>query len=351
MIRLDLTMSIQILYHQGMSKKKIAKHLKLSINTVRKYINEGIEPKYKKRISSSKLDPYKAYIEQRVSQATPIWLPATVIYREIQALGYQGKDRILRYYLNTLKPKHEDLPTIRFETEPGLQMQVDWAELRRKPRLAAFIATLGFSRVSYVEFVEDEKLETLLSCHEHAFNFFGGVTKSILYDNMKTIVIERDAYGEGQHRFQKGLWDFAKHYNFIPKLCRPYRAQTKGKVERFIHYFRYSFYHPLITKLKQVGLELDINTANYEVISWLNNVANIRTHGTTGYIPYEQLKKEKQYLQAVPKLYCGQVSIKLKSKHVSVNTGFMPINFSEIPSSLQHPLSIYDSLLCEGGLV
>ncbi len=162
-------------------------------------------------------------------------------------------------------------------------MQVDWIEFgKAKNSLSAFVATLGFSRSSYVEFVSNEKLATLIECHKRAFDYFGGVPEEVLYDNMKTVILNRDTYGAGLHRFNKGMLDFAGHYGFRLKVCRPYRAKTKGKVERFNRYIRYSFYNPLVTKLKTSGLVLDVDTANTEVLKWLRDTANLRIHGTTG---------------------------------------------------------------------
>jgi hypothetical protein len=91
------------------------------------------------------------------------------------------------------------------------------------------------------------KVETLIACHERALAAFGGVTRRVLYDNMKTVVLERDAYGEGEHRFHAGFLDYARHSGFVIKLCQPYRAKTKGKVERFNGYLRRSFYVPLVS--------------------------------------------------------------------------------------------------------
>lgn len=137
------------------------------------------------------------------------------------------------------------------------------------------------------------QLPTLLACHEHAFSYFGGVSKEALYDNMKTIILTRDAYGQGLHRLQPGFRDFAKHYGFIPKVCKPYRAQTKGKVERFIGYVRESFFMPLTATLKAAGLVLDKTTANTEVKRWLNQVANERVHQTTGDKPSARLQSKR----------------------------------------------------------
>jgi transposase len=95
----------------------------------------------------------------------------------------------------------------------------------------------------------------------------------------------------GSHRFHSGFLDYARHYGFVIKLCRPYRAKTKGKVERFNGYLRHSFYVPLVAALKQAGLTLDAVTANIEVRRWLKDIANERIHGTTQARPAERLKE------------------------------------------------------------
>jgi transposase len=134
-----------------------------------------------------KLEPYKHYTTERVKAAAPEWIPATVLLRELRALGYPGGVSVLKDHLATLRPVAKPEPLIRFETDPGRQMQADFATIRRgKDRLALFIATLGWSRATFVEFVTDERMETLLGCHERAFYYFGGVPREVLYDNMRT---------------------------------------------------------------------------------------------------------------------------------------------------------------------
>lgn len=342
MIDKDRCMEIQILHRQGMSVRQIARQTGLSINTVRKYLHHDGPVQYAARVRPPcKIDPFRVYLQGRVSAAQPHWLPATVLYREIHEQGYDGGLSQLRAHLRTLKPVNKDDPLVRFETAPGQQMQVDWIEFRRKPRLSAFVATLGHSRQSYVEFVSDERIETLLACHVHAFDFFEGVVKDVLYDNMKTVVIERDAYGPGKHRFHSGLWDFARHYGFQPKLCKPYRAKTKGKVERFNHYLRYSFFVPLASQLKQAGLMVDVATANQAVHRWLPDVANLRLHGTTGHVPQVSWAAERAQLKPVPPPYRGQ------TRGVPPACTAPVFNASPIPLCVppQHALSVYNQML------
>ena len=330
-------MQIKVLSKQGKSIRTIARILNISRNTVRRYLKAKNKPRYHRviRRETSKLTPYHAYLRDRVNAASPNWIPATVLCREITALGYSGKIRIVSQFLKNLKPKTAPDPVVRFETAPGEQMQVDWVVFKRgKNSLSAFVATLGYSRASYVEFVASEGLENLLRCHSNAFDYFGGVTREILYDNMKTVVLKRDVYAKHQHRFQPGFMDYAKHHGFMPRLCRPYRAKTKGKVERFNRYLRESFYNPLTSQLKLLGLTIDIELANYKVKKWLRDVANQRVHATLKQQPITRLEQEKPHLQPLPAVYTGHAVSLINPK-------------VDMLVSLQHPLSVYDQLLKE----
>ena len=124
-----------------------------------------------------------------------------------------------------------------FETPPGKPMQVDFTEVRRgRHRPSAFVATMGYSRASFATFTEKEDAEKLCEGLREAFDYFGGVTEQVLFDNAETVVVERDAYGLGRHRRHDRLKDLAKFCGFSPRLCRPHRAKTKGKIERFHGY-------------------------------------------------------------------------------------------------------------------
>jgi hypothetical protein len=231
-------------------------------------------------------------------------------------------------------------------------MQVDWVEFRKgRQPLYAFCATLGYSRASYVEFVTDMKVGTLIDCHQKAFAALGGVPRRILYDNMKTVVLERDVDGPGEHRYHAGFLDYAKHCGFVIKLCRPYRARTKGKVERFNGYLRRSFYVPLVAKLKQAGLQLDVVTANVEVRYWLKEVANVRIHGTTQRQPSEQLQQEQAHLQAIPAAWRGDIAAArplAATPSTSDQSNARPAAVAECLATAlpaQHPLAVYEQLL------
>lgn len=147
-------------------------------------------------------------------------------------------------------------------------------------------------------------------------------------------MLERDAYGEGQHRWNSQLLQMARDYGFVPKACRPYRARTKGKVERFNGYLKRSFIVPLAATLKQAGLELDVDAANARIGAWLHDVAHQRIHGTTGEQPQVRLNKERWCLQPLPS---GKDLI--ESLPTTRYACAIPVE------SLQHPLMVYDALL------
>lgn len=343
-------MSIQILHKQGLSQRAIARELGVSRNTVKKHLTAPQDkPTYAKRPArATKLDPYKPYIRERIAQASPIHLSGVVILREIKAQGYDGGISRLRQYLVAIRGSKEVVPTIRFETEPGKQMQIDWGQLRGgKHPLHAFVAVLGYSRALYVQITDNMRYETLQACHDQAFAYFQGIPTDIWYDNMKTVVIERDAYGEGKHRFHQGFYQYAKTMGFTPKLCRPYRPQTKGKVERMVRYVRDNFYRPLATKLASTGLHLDVETANIELTPWLNEIANQRLHDTLKEKPAERLIHERPYLQALPVAH--QLSLEAinhnRRQRADTATIIVPMDFDQ--QALHHDLSVYDDYLQE----
>ena len=168
----------------------------------------------------------------------------------------------------------------RFETPPGRQAQVDWGHLGSSEfdsierQFWGFTFTLGYSRMMMAEAALNQKLGTLLRMHEEAFRQLGGVPEEILYDRMKTVWQEIDERGEMV--WNPVFLDFARYWGFTPRLCRPYRAQTKGKVESGVKYVRRNFLCGL------QGREPDsLEDFNTQLRQWVWNVANQRVHGTT----------------------------------------------------------------------
>ena len=249
MLKAEEQMELVILKKHGESIRSLTRSTGRSRNTVRRYLRGGDSAATRKSAPKriEKLDPYKQYIIDRMAAAAPDVIPAAVLLREIQGHGYDGGYSRVKQFVRGLVPASPPEPVVRFETEPGQQMQADWATVGKgAAKLKVFIATLGWSRMAYVEFCDNEQVETLIACHERAFLAFGGVPKEVLYDNMKTVVLERNTYGRGAHRFHPGFLDYIKHAGALPRLCQPYRAQTKGKVERFIGYLKRSFWVPFV---------------------------------------------------------------------------------------------------------
>jgi transposase len=164
----------------------------------------------------------------RIDAAKPHWTPATVLLREIQDRGYTGGISQIKYYIADFKTVDSD-PVVRFETPPRKQMQVDFTTIsRHRRKIEAFVTTMGFSRATYVCLSEHERQEDWLIGIEQACHYFGGVPQEILFDNAKPIMIERDAYGEGRHRWNAQLLSTSQDYGFIARACRPYRARVNS---------------------------------------------------------------------------------------------------------------------------
>jgi len=338
MLTAEEQMEIAVLKKHGESIRAIAAATGKSRNTVRRYLRGGSEAAKRKASAKrpEKLDPFKDYIVKRLAAAVPDTIPAAVLFREIKARGYEGGETRVKQFVRGLRPVPKPDPVVRFETEPGQQMQADWATIGRgREQLSIFIATLGWSRMSYVVFCDNEKFQTLRDCHDQAFEAFGGIPREVLYDNMKTVVLERNAYGHNVHRFHPGFLDYARHSGFLLRLCRPYRAKTKGKVERFIRYLKGSFWVPFVASCRQAGLKPDKHAANAAVKIWLREIANARVHATTGEVPAARLTIERDLLQALPRPYPGR----------PVRRPLVETQPAKRMTGYQHPLAVYDALL------
>lgn len=301
MLTKEAVMEIKILSRRGMSIRAIARELAISRNTVRAYLRgEAVKPTEGRRGPGRprKLEPHEQWLRRRVEAAAPIRLPATVSHREFKAMGYEGTERTVRRFVASLRPAAEPEPIVRFETAPGHQAQMDWGEYRlRRRKVYAFVWVLGYSRWLYLEYVESMRSEVLVSCHRRMLGAFGGVPREILYDNMKTVVTHRDAYGRGRHRFHDAIWTLAGACGYRPRLCRPARPQTKGKVERAIDYIAQSFFHPYVTRLALEERLPELDELNAEAWLWCGSVANVRVHATTKARPVDRLVEERRAMQ------------------------------------------------------
>lgn len=326
---------IHTLHKRGYSIRAISKIVGLNRRTVSKRLKEKELKPYKKVEYKSKLDPYKNYIISRVQQAAPDKIPSSVIYEEIKQYGYNGKIRILQTFLSSLKTSSTPEEVIRFETKPSYQAQVDWTIIRGgKNPIYGFVMVLGYSRMAFVYFTDNMKQTTWQECHVKAFEYFGGVPQTLLYDNLKSVVIQRDKYGKNQHGFNNDFLEFAKD-NFIPKLCKVYRAKTKGKVERFNLYLKRNFYIPLKASLKGSSITIDSTLLNSKIFSWLE-YANSRIHDTTKKKQIDMFKEEKPLLQP---FYSSVKEIKTKNKQSNITSN---INLEKLNIDIKYHTTISD---------
>ena len=272
---------VKDLAQQGLTISEIARRTGHDRKTVRAQLREAGPPRYGPRPPRpTKLAPYVAYLQQRLQAG--VWNCMTLL-RELRGQGYLGGITRLRQFVQPLRLQPREVATCRFETAPGEQAQVDWASFGRfqGQRLSAFVMTLGYSRMKYVEFTLSQDLETFLTGHLHAFTAFGGVPQTLLYDNLKSVVLHRDAAGI---RFHPRFLDFAAVFGVIPRLCQPGRPQTKGKVENTVGYVKGSFW-PGRTFT-------DLADLNSQAREWCATVANALPHATTRAIPLARLPEE-----------------------------------------------------------
>lgn len=273
---------------KGLSYAEISRKYNIDPRTAKKYAETESKPIYELTgPKPSKLDSYKHQIDLWLQEAP---YSAVRIHEKLIEQGFGGKYTIVRQYVSSIKGALEEKATVRFETMPGLQGQVDWAHFEnyqvvqdgKLKKLYCFLMILGYSRTRYIEFVTDMTTNTLIKCHINAFRYLGGYPEEILYDNMKQVVIKR-LLKQDESEMNKQFEDFAGFYGFKPVLCRPYRGQTKGKVERTVQYVRSNF---------MTGISFSsLDDLNGQAIAWCNRI-NAKTHSTTNEIPFERLKKE-----------------------------------------------------------
>jgi transposase len=278
MLRLEEFMEIQKLHHDGVSITEIGRRLALDRKTVRKYLRQAPRA-YQRKPRSWKVDVWRTYLRERWEQGVH---NAYRLFGEIQKRGYAGGYTQVKKVVRTWRSEEQERAFVRFETSPGEQSQMDWGHFGNwaGTRLYAFVLMLCFSRMRYVEFTQRQDSETLLNCLVHAFHYFGGVTATLLTDNMKTVVVERV---EGQPQWNPRFLDFAAYYGFVPRVCHPYRPETKGKVESTIRYLRTSFWP---------GVSFaSLSDLNRQAFQWCEE-ANGRMHATTRAVPVERWPQE-----------------------------------------------------------
>ena len=289
MIRSESITMIREKALEGKSAYMISKELGFSKNTVKKYMDtsQNIKPTYPTR--ASKLDPFKEYIHELMAAGI---FNCVVIMERITEKGYDGGISILKDYVKPFRPAKKSPAVQRYETPPGKQAQMDWGichyvdDMGHEHKVPAFIMILGNSRMKYVEFTKRCDLFSLQRCILDAFEYFEGVPETILTDNMKTVILGRES---GKPVWHPGFLDFANDIGFVPKVCKVRKPQTKGKVERLVHYVKDNFMPGRVFS--------DIHDLNRQAISWCDKV-NAKISSSTRYTPIELVPDE--HLKGLP---------------------------------------------------
>jgi transposase len=293
-------MDVRALARQGYTYAEIGRLLGRDWRTVKRYVESGAQPVYRRRRMPSKLDEFKPVIDQWLA-ATPR-LQATRIHQDlVRDYGFEGGYNTVRRYVERSRPRPEPRSERRFETAPGHQAQVDWSHEQPittssglELPLYCFHMVLGHSRDSVGRLTGSQDLVTFWACHRAAFAHFGGVPRQLLYDRTKTVV--RTHVGRerslDENVFHPEALASAHHYGFTLKLCRPYRPQTKGKVESDVPYVR--------ERLLRAHNFTSYEHANRAWSSWNEEIARQRVHGTHGEIVAERAERDHAALGALP---------------------------------------------------
>ncbi len=278
----------------GWSDRKIARHLRIGRPSVKKYLDNPDQAPLKRTKYPSKLDPYRDLVKDFLDQDPEVKAP--VVMQRLQKEGFAGKITIVRAYLLKLRGQRAyRTPFIRFESPKGKQFQIDWGHFGHlqygdtKRKLYALAVIESYSRMLYVEYTHSQRQEVLHQCLLNAFTFFGGTPEEIVVDNMATAVIER----KGRLiRFNDSFLDFLRPFKIIPIACNKGAPHEKGKIEAVIKFLRQNFW-PLRTFADLFDVQLQAK-------EWLDTVANVRIHQTTGERPQDRFAKV--HLRSLPEL-------------------------------------------------
>lgn len=284
---------IKALKERGVYHKDIAHQLKVHPKTISRALKRGSAPPSRRKRRESKLDPYKAQVDQLLAEG--VW-NAMVIYREIEAAGYQGKLTILRDYIQPKRAIRAGRATVRFETQPGQQLQSDWAEVvtligGQETKVHFQVNTLGYSRRFHFWCTDSQDAEHTYEGLIRSLEYFGGVPQEVLVDNQKSAVLSHP--NSGQVHFNERFVDLAAWYGFVPRACRPYRARTKGKDERMVGYIKGNFF----VRYRAFDSWAHLNQLAEQ---WLAQEADQRRHGTVREVVVERFKREEPTLGPLP---------------------------------------------------
>jgi transposase len=275
----------------GASVSAIARELELDRKTVRSCLAQASWQPYRREPPApTMLDAHRAWLVERAPQ---VHHSARILWQELRSQrGFTGCYETVKLAVRPLRAAAavSALTQRRFETAPGEQAQVDWGQISVplggvRTKLHVFVMTLGYSRRGFAQGFERERMPDLLAAHEAAFAHFGGRCEQLLYDRMRTVVL---GAAEGRPRLNATFAAFAAHWGFTPRLCQPYRAQTKGKVESGVKYVKRNFVPGRVF--------VDLDDFNVQLAAWQAEVADLRIHGTTHQRPMDRFAEEARAL-------------------------------------------------------
>ena len=275
----------------GMNVSAIARDLELDRKTVRSCLAAPAWQPYRREPAApTMLDAHRAWLAERAPQ---VHYSARILWQELcSQRGFTGCYETVKLAVRPLRAAAAvaALTQRRFETAPGEQAQCDWGQISVqlggvRTKLHVFVMTLGYSRRGFAQGFEHERMPDLLAAHEAAFAHFGGRCEQLLYDRMRTVVL---GTMQGRPRLNATFESFAKHWGFSPRLCQPYRAQTKGKVESGVKYVKRNFVPGRVFR--------DLEDFNAQLAAWQAEVADLRVHGTTHQRPLERFADEARCL-------------------------------------------------------
>ena len=319
---------------QGLGKTELAKRFGISRRTVYHWIETGQldrdldsqEVRYRRRPPvPTQLDPYKPIIQARL-EAFPL-LTSQRLLEELRSAGYSGGYTQLKEYVRQVRPQAPADPVVRFETPPGYQGQVDFGTFHLPwGRRYALLVVLGYSRLLWMQFYPRQTMTTLIRGLESAFEFFGGVPQELLFDQMRSVVLSDERLGGSGLIMNAEFVRFSAHWGFRTRACRPYRAKTKGKVERPIRYVRQSFFYGR-TFLNDADL-------NAQCQSWLQRTCNARRHRTTGEAPHVRFERDER-------ARLGALALRPYPQLGLASAAVVPIRLAQRIEVQQRPLRVY----------
>jgi transposase len=276
---------------EGMSVSQIARELEVDRKTARACLARTEWRPYRRQSSGPTL--LSAHASWLAERAPAVRYSARILFQELcRERGFAGSYDTVRNAVRPLRAEAAvaSITQMRFETGPAEQAQVDWGQARVRfaeavAEVHIFVMTLGYSRRAWVEGFVSERLEPLLVAHEHAFEHFGGPCAELLYDRMRTVI---SGVQEGRPRWNPTFESFAAHWGFAPRVCRPYRAQTKGKVESGVKYVKRNFLPGRVFR--------DLADFNEQLLTWNAEIADVRIHGTTHERPIDRFAQEASLL-------------------------------------------------------